>query len=59
MNDGSVHGFIFREPSTAAIHIALLPRPAGNRFSQHLHRSCGRGSCASFAGLRRFEWLRA
>ena len=32
LNDGSVQGFIFREPSTAAIQIALLPRPTGNPF---------------------------
>ena len=51
MNEG-FSGFIFRESSTAAIHIALLPRSAGNRFSQHLRRSCGRGKCAGFAGSR-------
>src|SRR3989442_2845280 len=32
LNDGSVQGFIFREPSTAAIHIALLPRSAAIIF---------------------------
>ncbi|HMF24071.1 MAG TPA: hypothetical protein VKG24_18390, partial [Pseudolabrys sp.] len=32
LNDGSVQGFIFREPSTAGIHMALLPPSAGNRL---------------------------
>ena len=59
MNDG-FSGFIFREPSTAAIHIALLPRSFRSTFvvpavSRKLRKF--RGLTASLNLHRdRFEW---
>src|SRR5262249_44822362 len=48
LNDGSVQDFIFREPATAAIHIALTRRQSFLAGPSSFLRS---RNCASFRGL--------